>query len=301
MNIQDSKSLVVIITGGTRGIGRGLAKCFLERGASVVISGRIGEVVRRAVEELKAEVAGPGSALKSAEAVPVAGTECDVREFAQVQALWDYAISSFGRVDIWINNAGIGQPQSDIDELKPDLIRDIFGTNCTGALYGCKVAMTGMRAQGDGAIYNLEGLGSNGSIVRGMAAYGASKRAAGVHYRFDGEGGGRERCDCRSAASRHGCHRPDYRRICRQTRGMEKGSSHFQHSLRQGGNRGPLARGPDAAEPQKRQEDCLAHGAENDGTFSLRAFCEAFRIPGNGMMFEGRTLGPRASRSTSES
>ncbi len=177
MNIQDSKSLVVIITGGTRGIGRGLAKCFLERGASVVISGRIGEVVRRAVEELKAEVAGPGSALKSAEAVPVAGTECDVREFAQVQALWDYAISSFGRVDIWINNAGIGQPQSDIDELKPDLIRDIFGTNCTGALYGCKVAMTGMRAQGDGAIYNLEGLGSNGSIVRGMAAYGASKRA----------------------------------------------------------------------------------------------------------------------------
>lgn len=177
MNIQGSKSSVVIITGGTRGIGRGLARCFLERGASVVISGRNGEAVRRAVEGLKAEVAGPGAALKSAEAVPVAGTKCDVREFAQVKALWDYGISSFGRVDIWINNAGIGQPQSDIDGLGPDLIRDIFGTNCTGALYGCKVAMTGMRAQGDGAIYNLEGLGSNGSIVRGMAAYGASKRA----------------------------------------------------------------------------------------------------------------------------
>ncbi len=82
-----------------------------------------------------------------------------------------------GTADIWVNNAGLGQAQSDPQDLNPALIADIFSTNCAGALYGCKVALRGMKDRGHGAIYNLEGLGSSGGLIRGMTAYGASKRA----------------------------------------------------------------------------------------------------------------------------
>jgi len=61
--------------------------------------------------------------------------------------------------------------------LDPVLIASIFDTNCTGAIYGCKVALAGMKKQHHGAIYNLEGLGSSGGLIRGMTAYAASKRA----------------------------------------------------------------------------------------------------------------------------
>jgi hypothetical protein len=47
------------------------------------------------------------------------------------------------------------------------LIASIFDTNCTGAIYGCKVALAGMKKQHHGAIYNLEGLGSSGGLIRG--------------------------------------------------------------------------------------------------------------------------------------
>lgn len=166
MESSGSTGTVVVLTGGTRGIGYGLAEAFLERGCSVVISGRNEGAVAEAVRRL--EAAAPGRA---------AGTACDVREVRDVQSLWDFAAGRFGRVDVWINNAGIGQPQSDVDALDPDLVGNIFATNCAGALYGCKVALAGMKAAGRGAVYNMEGLGSGGEIVRGMTAYGASKRA----------------------------------------------------------------------------------------------------------------------------
>ncbi|NLJ46644.1 MAG: SDR family oxidoreductase [Treponema sp.] len=166
MESNNGRETVVVLTGGARGIGYGLAEAFLARGCSVVISGRNGTTVAEAVRKLDAEA--PGRA---------AGTVCDVRNYRDVRGLWDFAAARFGRVDIWINNAGIGQPQSEVDFLDPDLVGTIFATNCAGALYGCKVALAGMKAAGRGAVYNMEGLGSGGEIVRGMAAYGASKRA----------------------------------------------------------------------------------------------------------------------------
>ena len=171
----------VVITGGARGIGYGLAAAFMDRGASVVISGRTRSTIDEAVASLR-RVADPGAASSTADRTQsgtgrIFGTPCDVTSYDQVQALWNFGRDTLGGVDIWINNAGLGQAQGDLETLPVDLISSIIQVNCTGALYGCRVALKGMKAQGHGAIYNLEGLGSQGTKIRGMAVYGASKRA----------------------------------------------------------------------------------------------------------------------------
>jgi NAD(P)-dependent dehydrogenase (short-subunit alcohol dehydrogenase family) len=160
-------SKVVVITGSTRGIGLGLAGAFLERGCRVMISGRTQAAVDEVVRKL-ASIAGQAS---------VAGVACDVTEFEQVQNLWAMSVQRFGRVDIWINNAGIAHPMADFWTHSPQQFEAVVQTNLLGTMYGMHVALNGMLEQGSGALYNLEGLGSDGRIVEGMALYGSSKAA----------------------------------------------------------------------------------------------------------------------------
>ena len=157
----------IIITGSTRGIGFGLAENFLHLGHQVVISGRSGESVDRAVEKLADQYSSDR----------VGGFSCDMRDYQRVVELWQYGRERFGEIDIWINNAGIGQSQTDFWELDTHLIQDLVDTNITGAMYGAKVALAGFREQGRGAFYNMEGLGSDGRQVEGLTLYGTSKRA----------------------------------------------------------------------------------------------------------------------------
>jgi NAD(P)-dependent dehydrogenase (short-subunit alcohol dehydrogenase family) len=160
-------SKVVVITGSTRGIGFGMAEAFLARYCRVVICGRTLESTQRAVERL----------VETYDGDQILGQPCDVRFHAQVQALWDAAIERFGRVDIWINNAGIGTDQQDLWTHDAEEIAAVTETNIVGTLYGCQVAMKGMLAAGAGQIYNMEGLGSDGRRVDGLTLYGTSKRA----------------------------------------------------------------------------------------------------------------------------
>ncbi len=160
---------VVVITGSTRGIGLGLADALLARGCQVMLSGRNAEAVAGAVSELGQKYG----------AQKVAGQVCDVSDYAQVQALWDAAVKRFGKVDIWINNAGTGNMLTPFWELDPEKMHQVVDTNVLGAMHGCKVALRGMLQQGYGALYNMEGYGSrdSGRLVNGLALYGTTKAA----------------------------------------------------------------------------------------------------------------------------
>lgn len=157
-------SRVVVITGGTRGIGLGLAREMLTRDCRVVICGRS-----------EASVA---SAIASLGSSNVTGIPSDVTSRESVQGLWDHAVATFGHVDIWINNAGISAPRRPLPQVSEEIVADVVATNLFGATNGSVVAMTGLQQQPAGGwIWNMEGFGSTGQVQPGMAAYGASKRA----------------------------------------------------------------------------------------------------------------------------
>ena len=163
-------SKVVVITGSTRGIGYALAGALLERDCQVVISGRTSQSVDEALGKLALKF--PGERMF--------GVVCDVAVFIQVQNLWEQAKSHFGRVDIWINNAGMAAPRNSLWELPPEKYDEVIRANVVGTLYGSKVALNGMLAQGFGALYNMEGFGARGRSMQGMTLYGSTKAA--VHF-----------------------------------------------------------------------------------------------------------------------
>jgi len=144
-----------------------MAHDFLACGCAVMVSGRTRETVAEALARLRREF--PGADLY--------GVPCDTGSCAQVEALWEQSVKSMGGVDHWINNAGIGQPTAPMWELAPELVDAIVRTDLLGVLYGARAAMRGMAARGAGAIWFMEGHGSNGRNMRGLSFYGAAKRS----------------------------------------------------------------------------------------------------------------------------
>jgi NAD(P)-dependent dehydrogenase (short-subunit alcohol dehydrogenase family) len=158
---------VVVVTGSTRGIGRGIAEAVLALGANVVVSGRGAEAVARVASDLGARH-GQERAM---------GHACDVTSHADVEALWDAAKARFGSVDSWVSSAGTSNPQRPFQELDADQLASVVDTNLLGTMYGARVALRGMHAQGHGTFFTMEGFGSDGAVQPGMALYGSTKRA----------------------------------------------------------------------------------------------------------------------------
>ncbi len=163
-------SQTIVITGSTRGIGLGLAVEFLKHGCHVAVNGRSQSAVDQAVENLAG----------SHPPDRVWGQPGDMTQYDEVQQLWDNARSHFGAIDIWINNAGVAHPDLQFWTLPQEAIGKTVGLNLVGLMYGCRVAINGMLAQGHGFIYNMYGFGSTGMQRNGMSIYGSTKRA--VHY-----------------------------------------------------------------------------------------------------------------------
>ncbi len=157
----------VVITGSTRGIGYGLAEEFLRRGCAVTINGRSQTSVDKAIQTLS----------EPRRDVPLAGQPGDVTGLETHQALWETAVATFGRVDLWINNAGMGHPMLNVWEMPVDMIQQVIDINLKGTILGAQTAIRGMLAQGGGHIYNMEGFGSNGRLRAGLSLYGTTKAA----------------------------------------------------------------------------------------------------------------------------
>jgi NAD(P)-dependent dehydrogenase (short-subunit alcohol dehydrogenase family) len=155
----------IVITGSTRGIGFGLAEEFLKRGNAVVISGRSEESVKKAIKDL----------LDRHDSSQIHGQACDVTSLAEIEALWESTLERFGKVDIWINNAGLGHLVKPIWEVSPEIVQAVVNTNLLGTFYGSRVAIQGMVEQGYGQLYNMEGHGSNGVVRNGISVYGTTK------------------------------------------------------------------------------------------------------------------------------
>ena len=115
----------ILITGSTRGIGLGMAAEFLKRGHNVVISGRSQASVDKAVADLT----------KTFEPRHIFGYPCDVTSLEQVETLWQASAARFGRIDIWINNAGLAHTQTPIWELAPSTVEAVIRTNMLGTYY----------------------------------------------------------------------------------------------------------------------------------------------------------------------
>jgi short-subunit dehydrogenase len=156
----------IVITGSSRGIGYGLAREFLKRGHRLTVSGRNVESLKSAKESLISETSNAN--------IDIA--VCDVTKTKDIIALWNTA-ANHGPVDIWINNAGIGQGTKPLSEIGTEKIEAIIDINIKGLANCSKIALENMLIQGSGAIYNMEGFGSDGRKMKRMTVYGTSKYA----------------------------------------------------------------------------------------------------------------------------
>ncbi|MDQ1096346.1 MULTISPECIES: SDR family oxidoreductase [Chryseobacterium] len=151
---------VAYITGGTKGIGFGVAKTLLENGVSVAFSGRKKEDVLKAEEELKQY---SGSVL---------GIVSDVRSLESEQQAIDAVKEKFGRLDFVIANAGLGIFKP-VDQLTAEEWNDMIGTNLTGVFYTLKAAVEELK-KSEGYYITIASLAGANFFENGTG-YNASK------------------------------------------------------------------------------------------------------------------------------
>ena len=147
--------MVVLVTGGSKGIGLAIARAFLGRGDQVVIGAR-----------------NPSASL-AADRLRV--VKADVRRPADAQKLVDEAVRLFGGLDVLVNNAGIGRFVN-VADMSLDDWHAIIETNLNGVFYCTRAAIPAMRKRGGGFIVNISSLAGKNAFPGG-AAYCASKAA----------------------------------------------------------------------------------------------------------------------------
>ncbi len=134
---MELKDKVVVITGGTKGLGKAMAEAFVKEGAKVSICA----LNKDEIEKVSAELG-------------IFGMMADVRNEEDMQRLFKLTAEKYGHVDIWINNAGkwlIG-PVEDVEMQK---VKEMFDVNIIGAINGCRVAIREMKKNNSGTIVNI--------------------------------------------------------------------------------------------------------------------------------------------------
>jgi 3-oxoacyl-[acyl-carrier protein] reductase len=150
---------VAVVTGAARGIGLAIAKTFAEHGSSLVLSDIDAEVAARALEEFA-----------DGTAVAVAADVCrhdDLERVAQA------AMDAFGRLDVWVNNAGITRDAT-LKNMTVEQWQQVLDVHLNGTFFGTQCAAAVMRTQGSGAIVNLSSISGKVGFF-GQANYSAAK------------------------------------------------------------------------------------------------------------------------------
>jgi short-subunit dehydrogenase len=139
---QPLEDAVVVITGASSGIGRATARMFAGRGSAVVAAARREEALEQVAQECR-NVGG------KALVVPT-----DVAKEDQVRALAEKALESFGRIDVWVNNAAVSL-FGRFEETPPEIYDNVIQVNLFGYIYGARAALPIFREQGHGVLINV--------------------------------------------------------------------------------------------------------------------------------------------------
>ncbi|NJN37071.1 MAG: SDR family oxidoreductase [Nitrospiraceae bacterium] len=171
---------VAVVTGGNAGIGEAIAKRFTDEGASVVITGRRQQELDHVVNVIR---------LHKGTVLGVAGS---VTDDTHVQDVIRRTLDSFGKIDVLVNNAGIGAFGKRLHETDDTTWANVFDVNVTGVFRMTRAVIPQMLKQGRGSIINVSSIASLVGLS-GLAAYTASKgaldaftRAVAVEYAQDG-------------------------------------------------------------------------------------------------------------------
>jgi glucose 1-dehydrogenase len=156
------KDKVAVITGGTRGLGLAIAQAYAAQGAAVVIAARS----QSGVDAATAYLAASGGQAR--------GLAVDVSRLEQVEKLAALAVSSFGKIDIWVNNAGTAGPYGPTAYISPDAYYQVIQSNITGVYNGSRTALNYFLPQNSGKLINVLGAGWNGPVAF-QNAYAPSK------------------------------------------------------------------------------------------------------------------------------
>lgn len=146
--LYDVTGKVVLVTGGSRGLGKAMCLAFAERGAKVVVASRKIEACEALCEELSA---------MGAEAMPVA---CHVGDWDSLELVVDKVVEQFGRIDVLVNNAGMSPVAPSLLETSEALFDKIIDVNLKGPTRLTALAATKMAASGGGSIINISSLAS---------------------------------------------------------------------------------------------------------------------------------------------
>ena len=157
----------VVITGSARGLGFEMAQVFKKNNYNVVISDLSEEALQVTEEKIK-EIESESE---------VSHQVCNVTKTEDIENLIGFAKNKYGKIDIWVNNAGVNQPDKAIWELEDTAIHTVIDVDLKGTILCTKYIMKEMESQKSGAIYNVEGYGSNDATMLGLSIYGTSKRA----------------------------------------------------------------------------------------------------------------------------
>ena len=160
----------VVITGGTRGLGRAMAESHLRAGDRVLIVGRDRTRLERTLEDLSSCAKAGGGLIR--------GAVCDVGDAAQVEKLGRTALDDLGEIDGFICNAASnGYLYENLVDTPVEKLQEVVQTNALGVLLCSREAMRIMQAQGDrgGDLFLLTGAGSDGTATSLYSSYGFTK------------------------------------------------------------------------------------------------------------------------------